>query len=701
MSLSALTTWEVRTDGSDNSGGGFVTGASGTDRSQQAAAHASGTNLTVDAITNTDVAPDGYTPVSADVGNIIQITAGAGFTTGFYEIVSIQSGKWRLDRSPAAVLTSGGTWAMGGALASPGKAGGAMVAGNDIYIKSGTYTVTSATTNIAGGCVSSVAGASASNQTKWYGYQTTRGDGGTKPIIKADGVITTFTLFTTAGGNWVENIEVDGNSRTTSRGFSLNSSSVVYKCRGRNCTNSAFSASAAQLVMCEATGCATAAVFNGGTCYGCVAYSNSITGFSVSSGGTMQFCLSVNNTSGYGFLVSASGGLINCTAYGNGLDGFRMNAGSLWNSCINCIAVNNSAYGFNGSAVHNGAILYNCAGYNNTSGNINSTNIPTAQQIAFSALSASPFNDAAGGDFSLNMTASAGDSCRQGGIPGVFPGVSTTGYPDIGCVQEGGVRAADITAIQSGLATSAAQTTAQTSLTDIQARIPAALTAGGNIKADALAFSGDTVAADNAESFFDGTGYAGTNNVMPTVTNTATLASRTAAQLVDDVWDEGTAAHTTPFTMGGHMDTLATGIVAMAADLSNVVARIGTFAGTGVNTILGFFRALLRKDVGITTPSDVGGAYDHTTDSQEALRDRVDALPTAAEIATALLATAVTQSNVTADTTITVMKALLAAWVQAAGDWSISGTILTLKNADGTTFRTFDLDSATAPTSRT
>lgn len=30
--------------------------------------------------------------------------------------------------------------------------------------------------------------------------------------------------------------------------------------------------------------------------------------------------------------------------------------------------------------------------------------------------------------------------------------------------------------------------------------------------------SGDTIAADNAESFFDGTGYAGTNNVIPTVT---------------------------------------------------------------------------------------------------------------------------------------------------------------------------------------
>lgn len=35
---------------------------------------------------------------------------------------------------------------------------------------------------------------------------------------------------------------------------------------------------------------------------------------------------------------------------------------------------------------------------------------------------------------------------------------------------------------------------------------------------NAVEISGDSAAADNAESFFDGTGYAGTNNVIPTVT---------------------------------------------------------------------------------------------------------------------------------------------------------------------------------------
>lgn len=38
------------------------------------------------------------------------------------------------------------------------------------------------------------------------------------------------------------------------------------------------------------------------------------------------------------------------------------------------------------------------------------------------------------------------------------------------------------------------------------------------IPTNVVALSGDTTAADNAEAFFDGTGYAGTGNVIPTVT---------------------------------------------------------------------------------------------------------------------------------------------------------------------------------------
>jgi hypothetical protein len=48
-------------------------------------------------------------------------------------------------------------------------------------------------------------------------------------------------------------------------------------------------------------------------------------------------------------------------------------------------------------------------------------------------------------------------------------------------------------------------TDVETDTQDIQSRLPAALTGGGNMKVDVLAISGDTGSADNLESYTDGT----------------------------------------------------------------------------------------------------------------------------------------------------------------------------------------------------
>jgi hypothetical protein len=63
--------------------------------------------------------------------------------------------------------------------------------------------------------------------------------------------------------------------------------------------------------------------------------------------------------------------------------------------------------------------------------------------------------------------------------------------------------------------------------------------------------------------------------------------------------------------------------LATAATQTTILVRLGAFTGSGVNTVLGFFRALLSKTA--TTPSDVGGTFDPATDSAEAIRDRGDA----------------------------------------------------------------------------
>ena len=144
-----------------------------------------------------------------------------------------------------------------------------------------------------------------------------------------------------------------------------------------------------------------------------------------------------------------------------------------------------------------------------------------------------------------------------------------------------------------------------------------------------------------------------------------TTAPPTAATIADAVWDETTAAHTTAGTYGGQVvrstnsnnavqvtgsnhiaadvhefqadvltsDATAASFVtevqsglATAANQTTILNRLGSWTGTGLNTILGAFRALAGKSASLT-PSDISSAttYDNTTDSLEAIRDRGDA----------------------------------------------------------------------------
>lgn len=72
-----------------------------------------------------------------------------------------------------------------------------------------------------------------------------------------------------------------------------------------------------------------------------------------------------------------------------------------------------------------------------------------------------------------------------------------------------------------------------------------------------------------------------------------------------------------------------------STQLAAILNRIGDFAGTGLNTIKGFFQAMFRKDGGVTganTPSEINeientitGTFDGTTESVQALKDLGDA----------------------------------------------------------------------------
>ena len=107
------------------------------------------------------------------------------------------------------------------------------------------------------------------------------------------------------------------------------------------------------------------------------------------------------------------------------------------------------------------------------------------------------------------------------------------------------------------------------------------------------------------------------------------------------ITDPGLAIDDMPFSFATESEYSAaragylTGAVATAATQTTILARIGDFAGTGLNSAKGFLQAMFRKDAGVTganTPSEINeaentvvGGFDGTTDSQEAIRDRGDA----------------------------------------------------------------------------
>jgi hypothetical protein len=89
-------------------------------------------------------------------------------------------------------------------------------------------------------------------------------------------------------------------------------------------------------------------------------------------------------------------------------------------------------------------------------------------------------------------------------------------------------------------------------------------------------------------------------------------------------------------TIAGYIDTEIASLIStlstVSTNVTTVLNRLGAWAGSGRNTILGALQALFRKDSDASVPSDINtnlgsgaGAANNTTDSVEAIRDRGDA----------------------------------------------------------------------------
>lgn len=182
MTISANTVWEIRSTAtaSNANGGGFVTGASGVDYSQQDAAQF---NLT--GVTSAGAGAIALTASAATtmVGNIVHVVSGTNFTTGWYEIISVVAGvSITCDRNLTTGAGAAGVLNIGGAMSLNSTLDDALLEsaepGNIWYIKNGSYST--------GQTVALAKAGTAASSIILEGYNSTRGDlptGTTRPTI--------------------------------------------------------------------------------------------------------------------------------------------------------------------------------------------------------------------------------------------------------------------------------------------------------------------------------------------------------------------------------------------------------------------------------------------------------------------------------------------------------------------------------------
>lgn len=463
--ISASTVWEVRTTGTDTNGGGFVTGASGTDMSQfnnkNAAACTSCQSTTVNISTTDAVTAVSTTVTSATanfsaalVGNLIYLSGGTGpVTAAWYQVTAFtNSTTVTVDRN--IIVSTGVTLNIGGALATPKQGLTNSAASNTVWVQTGTYTVSATQTFPSG--VNDLPNAKANYM---LGYNSSRGDvptGGTRPTITTG--TAALVLVTIAGANFrMENFILDAASTgntgiqvtvtNSERGVSVTNVSILnFKTIGLIALvgTGANGGRYAQMEITGGNASCTGGISGsgglGGTFSDIYIHANACSGINTNSQNSalsMYRVISANNTSatGHGMLLDAlllGASCDSCVIYGNAGDGVKV-AGTYQDFIIK----NSVIYGNTGTGLNFGfnqgpaalAINYNGVGGNGT----NRTNVTAGANDV--VLTVDPFTSGSGGNFALNATAGGGAALKSVGFPGVFPGAAATGFADIGTIR--------------------------------------------------------------------------------------------------------------------------------------------------------------------------------------------------------------------------------------------------------------------------
>ena len=451
--ISAGAQWEVRTGGADTNGGFFVPGGTGTDWSQQDAAQYAVT----DAVTaGTSTITSATANFGIDVENNGCYVAGGtgGITAAWYHVITrVNSTTITVDRSTGLTAGTGATLNCGGGLLTLQKAADKSVALNTVWVKSGTYTLTTT--------VTVQDGSTGMSHERWVGYQTVHGDRtGTRPLVttatnstviftvgNADYQFLNFNLSNTAGtrdngikananyatlllqdsslDGFTNGVMMDGGAASNSIGFAAVNIEI------KNCSNSA-----------------ATVTYLGLHCFACYVHDNTKDGLVsnlTNQGASVSNSIFYKNGRYAFYSTNGSGELAVYNSFfhtnGTTFTGQPFPAAIVFASRQVALIANSIFYG--GSAPYLGTGTNNAIeeaiGRDNAydSAGIGATVFYTSSGDV--SLSADPATNAAAGDFTLNSTAGGGAALKGVGFPGAIIGTTgTTPTANIGPFQTSG-----------------------------------------------------------------------------------------------------------------------------------------------------------------------------------------------------------------------------------------------------------------------
>jgi len=435
MTLSVDTVWEVRASASDNNGGGFVTGASGTDYTLQDAAQLTLTDFATSGVgvTTLTSATGGFT--AAMVGNLIHLVSGTNLTAGFYEITAYtDTNTVTVDRAPDDAVggVSAATGSVGGALADPATAIAEMDRGHICYVKKATLTSDYDQTTAIVLPVASFGSNNFNAHMSIRGYDTSRTTtefGSGRPTIRWTAAVEGIDCSAANDYGWsVENLILDG----TSTGLNGIKPPIKYGVYVNNCLIQDWTlwgvgpdagATQQKCDRTEITGCGSGGVNMRGSLSEMFIHDNTGPGvsFKSSTANTISHSRITNNTgvSSDGVVADWGTRVEFCTIHANGRDGIRQPNSyyGIQMGYANNVITNNGGYGINQTskispmtAQKLGEHHHN-AFRSNTSGPWN-----TAQLIAGPdsvTLTADPYTDAATDDYTPNNTSGGGALLRN------------------------------------------------------------------------------------------------------------------------------------------------------------------------------------------------------------------------------------------------------------------------------------------------